>query len=113
MNNLTDHQLLRDYTERRSEAAFAELVRRQVDFVYVEFNQDSQQIDNARQRYTTSHVTPREGTRPSNTCRPGPLAVRILTLPPERGLQSAGVLVRERGFGILRGRLCGAHVPTG
>src|SRR5437899_5021282 len=34
MNNLTDQQLLRDYTERRSEAAFAELVRRHVDFVY-------------------------------------------------------------------------------
>ena len=34
MNNLTDPQLLRDYTERRSEAAFAELVRRHVDFVY-------------------------------------------------------------------------------
>ena len=34
MNNLTDPQLLRDYTERRSEAAFAELVRRHVDFVH-------------------------------------------------------------------------------
>src|SRR5438128_7041460 len=34
MNSLTDQQLLRDYTGRRSEAAFAELVRRQVDFVY-------------------------------------------------------------------------------
>src|SRR5437773_5961142 len=34
MNNLTDQQLLRDYTGRRSEAAFAELVRRHVDFVY-------------------------------------------------------------------------------
>ncbi|MBI5383607.1 MAG: sigma-70 family RNA polymerase sigma factor [Verrucomicrobia bacterium] len=34
MNSLTDQQLLRDYTERRSEAAFAELVRRHVDFVY-------------------------------------------------------------------------------
>ena len=34
MNGLTDEQLLRDYTERRSEAAFAELVRRHVDFVY-------------------------------------------------------------------------------
>ena len=34
MNNLTDHQLLRDYAERRSEAAFAELVRRHVDLVY-------------------------------------------------------------------------------
>jgi hypothetical protein len=40
-------------------------------------------------------VTLREGTRPTNTCRPGPLTVHILTLPPERGLQSAGVLVRE------------------
>src|SRR5438445_6129273 len=34
MNTLTDQQLLLDYTERRSEAAFAELVRRHVDFVY-------------------------------------------------------------------------------
>ena len=34
MNNLTDPQLLRDYTERRSEAAFAEIVRRHVDLVY-------------------------------------------------------------------------------
>ena len=31
---MTDQQLLRDYTGRRSEAAFAELVRRHVDFVY-------------------------------------------------------------------------------
>src|SRR5947209_16501230 len=34
MNSQTDQQLLRDYTRRRSEAAFAELVRRHVDFVY-------------------------------------------------------------------------------
>ncbi len=34
MNSLTDQQLLRDYAERRSEASFAELVRRHVDFVY-------------------------------------------------------------------------------
>ena len=34
MNSLTDQQLLRDYTGRQSEAAFAELVRRHVDFVY-------------------------------------------------------------------------------
>jgi RNA polymerase sigma factor (sigma-70 family) len=34
VNSLTDQQLLRDYTERRSETAFAELVRRHVDFVY-------------------------------------------------------------------------------
>jgi RNA polymerase sigma factor (sigma-70 family) len=34
VNSLTDQQLLRDYTGRRSEAAFAELVRRHVDFVY-------------------------------------------------------------------------------
>jgi RNA polymerase sigma factor (sigma-70 family) len=34
VNNPTDPQLLRDYAERRSEAAFAELVRRHVDFVY-------------------------------------------------------------------------------
>ena len=34
MNSLTDPQLLRDYTEHRSEAAFAELVRRHVDFVH-------------------------------------------------------------------------------
>ena len=34
MNSLTDQQLLRDYTGRRSEAAFAELVRRHVDLVY-------------------------------------------------------------------------------
>jgi len=34
VNSLTDQQLLRDYTERRSEAAFAELVRRHVDLVY-------------------------------------------------------------------------------
>ena len=31
----------------------------------------------------------------------------------ERGLQSAGVLVSEGGFGILRARLCAAHVPAG
>ncbi len=31
---MTDQQLLREYTERRSEVAFAELVRRHVDFVY-------------------------------------------------------------------------------
>jgi len=31
---LTDQQLLRDYAERRTEAAFAELVRRHVDLVY-------------------------------------------------------------------------------
>ena len=29
MNHRTDQQLLRDYTERRSEAAFAEFVRRE------------------------------------------------------------------------------------
>ena len=34
MNSLTDQQLLRDYAGSRSEAAFAELVRRHVDFVY-------------------------------------------------------------------------------
>ncbi len=34
MKRLTDPQLLRDYTERRSEAAFTELVRRHVDLVY-------------------------------------------------------------------------------
>jgi RNA polymerase sigma factor (sigma-70 family) len=34
VNSLTDSELLRDYTERRSEAAFAELVRRHVDLVY-------------------------------------------------------------------------------
>jgi hypothetical protein len=34
VNSLTDQPLLRDYTERRSEAAFAELARRHVDFVY-------------------------------------------------------------------------------
>lgn len=34
MNSLTDSQLLRDYAERRSETAFAELVRRHVDLVY-------------------------------------------------------------------------------
>ena len=34
MNDLTDQQLLRDYAERQSEAAFAELVRRHVDLVY-------------------------------------------------------------------------------
>ena len=34
MNGLTDPQLLRDYTERRAEAAFGELVRRHVDLVY-------------------------------------------------------------------------------
>jgi RNA polymerase sigma factor (sigma-70 family) len=32
--SLTDQQLLRDYAEHRSEAAFAELVRRHVDLVY-------------------------------------------------------------------------------
>ena len=34
MNSLTDQELLRDYTGCRSETAFAELVRRHVDFVY-------------------------------------------------------------------------------
>ena len=34
MNQWTDQQLLREYAERRSEAAFAELVRRHVDLVY-------------------------------------------------------------------------------
>jgi RNA polymerase sigma factor (sigma-70 family) len=34
VNSLTDQKLLRDYAERRSEAAFAELARRHVDFVY-------------------------------------------------------------------------------
>src|SRR5689334_11540665 len=34
MNSLTDQQLLLEYTGHRSEAAFAELVRRHVDFVY-------------------------------------------------------------------------------
>jgi RNA polymerase sigma factor (sigma-70 family) len=34
VNDLTHQQLLRDYVERRSEAAFAELVRRHIDFVY-------------------------------------------------------------------------------
>lgn len=34
MNNSTDQQLLRDYSESRSEPAFAELVRRHVDLVY-------------------------------------------------------------------------------
>ena len=34
MIDLTDQQLLRDYAERRSEAAFAELARRHVDLVY-------------------------------------------------------------------------------
>ena len=34
MNDLTDNQLLADYAERRSETAFAELVRRHVDLVH-------------------------------------------------------------------------------
>ena len=34
MNSVNDQQLLREYTERRSETAFAELVRRNVDLVY-------------------------------------------------------------------------------
>jgi len=34
VNRLTDQQLLRDYAERRSEAAFTEIVRRHIDFVY-------------------------------------------------------------------------------
>jgi RNA polymerase sigma factor (sigma-70 family) len=34
VNSLTDQELLRDYIGRRSETAFAELVRRHVDFVY-------------------------------------------------------------------------------
>src|SRR5580765_3966057 len=34
MNSLTDQQLLLEYTGHRSEAAFAELVRRHIDFVY-------------------------------------------------------------------------------
>src|SRR6185503_3265523 len=34
MNDRSDSQLLRAYAEARSEAAFAELVRRHIDFVY-------------------------------------------------------------------------------
>ena len=34
MNSQTDQQLLHDYAERRSEAAFAELVQRHIDLVY-------------------------------------------------------------------------------
>ena len=34
MNTRTDHDLLQDYAEHRSEAAFTELVRRHVDLVY-------------------------------------------------------------------------------
>ena len=34
MNNVTDQELLRDYVERRSEPAFAELVARHIDPVY-------------------------------------------------------------------------------
>jgi len=34
VNDGTDPQLLRTYAETRSDAAFAELVRRHVDFVY-------------------------------------------------------------------------------
>ena len=34
MNDQTDSQLLHAYAENRSEAAFTELVRRHVDFVY-------------------------------------------------------------------------------
>ena len=34
MNDLTDQQLLRDYTERQSETAFAAIVHRYVDLVY-------------------------------------------------------------------------------
>jgi hypothetical protein len=34
VDNLTDRELICDYAERRSEAAFAELARRHVDLVY-------------------------------------------------------------------------------
>jgi len=34
VNELSDQELLRDYAERQSDVAFAELVRRHVDFVY-------------------------------------------------------------------------------
>jgi RNA polymerase sigma factor (sigma-70 family) len=34
VNERTDQELLRDYAGRRSEAAFAELVRRHIDFIY-------------------------------------------------------------------------------
>jgi RNA polymerase sigma factor (sigma-70 family) len=34
MNSLTDQELLREYTQRRAEEAFGELVRRHVDLVY-------------------------------------------------------------------------------
>jgi RNA polymerase sigma factor (sigma-70 family) len=34
MNSLTDQQLLQEYTQRRAEGAFGELVRRHVDLVY-------------------------------------------------------------------------------
>jgi len=35
------------------------------------------------------------------------------SLRPERGLQSAGVLLSEGGLGFLRGHLCGPDVPAG
>jgi DNA-directed RNA polymerase specialized sigma24 family protein len=34
VNSRTDQELLRDYTEDGSEAAFSEVVRRHIDFVY-------------------------------------------------------------------------------
>ncbi len=34
MNQFSDHELLRDYAERQSDSAFAELVRRHIDIVY-------------------------------------------------------------------------------
>jgi DNA-directed RNA polymerase specialized sigma24 family protein len=34
VNDQTDQQLLRDYAERQSETAFAELVRRHIGLVY-------------------------------------------------------------------------------
>jgi hypothetical protein len=55
VNDLTDQQLLRDYAERRSEPAFAELVRRHVDFVHSAGSQEDigkhfQQVTETNQR---------------------------------------------------------------
>ena len=72
MNDRTDSQLLHAYTEHRSEPAFAELVRRHVDFVY----------SAARRMVRDSHLAEdvTQGVFVALAKNPGPLAERpVLT----------------------------------
>ena len=52
---------------------------------------------------------------PNRRCRRAKsrMCFSVVAARAERGLQSAGVLVSEEGFGILRARLQGAHAPAG